>query len=232
MRMREMRKLILISLVIVILVCSCATGTDITEKNADGSPIWTTEIPKSTKYLYGVGRAKLLMESNSQQAADAQARSDLALKIRVNMKDALAMYSDEASNVVVSAFETLIVQSVNLTMNKVVVEQRWTAPDGTVWSLVSFRVKDLPDLYADAANDYLNQLEEKRISTEKKLADLLEELKDSTDENTAEMRRLAQEKAASIVSEVNEIEGRLDNIPAQVGDIVQYLLNNGYELED
>lgn len=227
-----MRKLILISLVIVILVCSCATGTDITEKNADGSPIWTTEIPKSTKYLYGVGRAKLLMESNSQQAADAQARSDLALKIRVNMKDALAMYSDEASNVVVSAFETLIVQSVNLTMNKVVVEQRWTAPDGTVWSLVSFRVKDLPDLYADAANDYLNQLEEKRISTEKKLADLLEELKDSTDENTAEMRRLAQEKAASIVSEVNEIEGRLDNIPAQVGDIVQYLLNNGYELED
>ena len=224
MRMREMRKLILISLVIVILVCSCATGTDITEKNADGSPIWTTEIPKSTKYLYGVGRAKLLMESNSQQAADAQARSDLALKIRVNMKDALAMYSDEASNVVVSAFETLIVQSVNLTMNKVVVEQRWTAPDGTVWSLVSFRVKDLPDLYADAANDYLNQLEEKRISTEKKLADLLEELKDSTDENTAEMRRLAQEKAASIVSEVNEIEGRLDNIPAQVGDIVQYLL--------
>lgn len=227
-----MRKLILISLAIVILVCSCATGTDITEKNADGSPIWTTEIPKSTKYLYGVGRAKLLMESNSQQAADAQARSDLALKIRVNMKDALAMYSDEASNVVVSAFETLIVQSVNLTMNKVVVEQRWTAPDGTIWSLVSFRVKDLPDLYADAANDYLNQLEEKRISTEKKLADLLEELKDSTDENTAEMRRLAQEKAASIVSEVNEIEGRLDNIPAQVGDIVQYLLNNGYELED
>ena len=227
-----MRKLILISLVIVILVCSCATGTDITEKNADGSPIWTTEIPKSIKYLYGVGRAKLLMESNSQQAADAQARSDLALKIRVNMKDALAMYSDEASNVVVSAFETLIVQSVNLTMNKVVVEQRWTAPDGTVWSLVSFRVKDLPDFYADAANDYLNQLEEKRISTEKKLADLLEELKDSTDENTAEMRRLAQEKAASIVSEVNEIEGRLDNIPAQVGDIVQYLLNNGYELED
>lgn len=227
-----MRKLILISLAIVILVCSCATGTDITEKNSDGSPIWTTEIPKSTKYLYGVGRAKLLMESNSQQAADAAARSDLALKIRVNMKDALAMYSDEASNVVVSAFETLIVQSVNLTMNKVVVEQRWTAPDGTVWSLVSFRVKDLPDLYADAANDYLNQLEEKRISTEKKLAELLEDFKDSTDETSVEYKRLAQEKADSIISEVNEIEGRLDNIPAQVGDIVQYLLNNGYELED
>ena len=32
-----MRKLLLISLAIVILICSCATGTDITKKNADGT---------------------------------------------------------------------------------------------------------------------------------------------------------------------------------------------------
>lgn len=224
-----MRKLILIPLAFIFLICSCATSTDITQKNKDGSPIWTTEIPKSTKYLYGVGKAKLLMDSNSQQAADAAARSDLALKINVNIKDALSMYSNEASSVVVSAYETLIVQSVNLTMKKVFVEQRWVADDGTVWSLVSFRVKDLPELYADAANDYLNQLEEKKISTQKKLVELLTELEQSSGEDVVELKRLAQEKADEIVSEVLEIENSI-NVIAQVGEIAQYLEENGFEL--
>ena len=171
----------------------------------------------------------MLMDSNSQQAADAAARSDLALKINVNIKDALSMYSNEASSVVVSAYETLIVQSVNLTMKKVVVEQRWVADDGTVWSLVSFRVKDLPELYADAANDYLNQLEEKKISTQKKLAELLTELEQSSGEDVVEFKRLAQEKADEIVSEVLEIENSI-NVIAQVGEIAQYLEENGFEL--
>lgn len=228
-----MRKIFLslIVLAVVILFSSCVTGTDINEKNKDGSPVWTTEIPKSSKYIYGVGKAKMLMDSNSQQAADAAARNDLALKINVNIKDALSVFSNESSSVVVSAYETLILQSVNLTMKKVVVEQRWVADDGTVWSLVSFRVKDLPDLYEDAANDYLNQLEEKRISTESKLVTLLEELKDSVDESAAEMRRMAQEKADAIVLEVVEIEGSID-IPAQVLEIAQYLADNGFELGD
>lgn len=226
-----MRKLILISLAFIFLICSCATSTDITQKNKDGSPIWTAEIPKSTKYLYGVGKAKLLMDSNSQQAADAAARNDLALKITVNIKDALSMYSNEASSVVVSAYETLILQSVNLTMKKVVVEQRWTGEDGTVWSLVSFKIKDLPDLYADAANDYLNQLEEKRISTQSKLIELLKELGDSSDNDIVELKKLAQEKADAIVSEAIEIEDSID-VPAQVVGIAQYLMDNGFELED
>ena len=224
------KQIVILSLLLILfMICSCATGTDITKKNSDGSPIWTSEIPKSSKYLYGVGKAKMLMDSNSQQAADAAARSDLALKINVNIKDALSMYSNEASSVVVSAYETLIVQSVNLTMKKVVVEQRWVADDGTVWSLVSFRVKDLPELYADAANDYLNQLEEKKISTQKKLAELLTELEQSSGEDVVEFKRLAQEKADEIVSEVLEIENSI-NVIAQVGEIAQYLEENGFEL--
>lgn len=221
--------IIFIFLLLMILVCSCATGTDITKKNADGSPIWTTEIPKSSKYLYGVGKAKMLMSSNSQQAADAAARSDLALKINVNMKDALSMYTNEASSAVVSAYETLILQSVNLTMKNVVVEDRWTDDEGTVWSLVSFKVKDLPSLYKDAANDYLNQLEEKKINTQNKLVTLLTEMQDSNDADSAELKRLAQEKADAILAEVAEIEGSLD-ISSQAEELAKYLLENGFEL--
>jgi len=221
----------LLACFVLALLCSCATGTDITRKNEDGSPIWTTEIPTSNRVLYGVGKAKLMIDSNSQQAADAAARTDLAYKISVNIRDALAMYSNEASEVVVSAFENLTVQSVNLTMKKVVVEQRWTADDGTVWSLVSFRIKDLPALYADAANDYLNQLEEKRISTERKLIDLLAELGDSTDSNVVELKRLAQAKADSIINEVDEVAGSID-VDAQVRTLSEYLSLNGYELTE
>lgn len=228
--MKRITFAIIICLVFMLL-CSCATGTDINAKNKDGSPIWTTEIPKSNRYLYGVGRAKLTIDSNSEQAADATARADLAKKISVNVKDALAMYSNEASATVVSAYETIIVESVNLTMKKVVVEQRWTAKDGTVWSLVSFRVKDLPDLYADSANDYLNQLEEKKIATENKLIELLRELGDSEDADVVELKKLAQERADGIITEAEEILRSVD-VQAQRKDISEYLTVNGYDLTD
>ncbi|MCQ2412001.1 MAG: LPP20 family lipoprotein [Sphaerochaetaceae bacterium] len=141
----------LAALMLLALV-SCATGTDITQKNRDGSPIWTTEIPSSNRYLYGVGKAKLLGESSSQMAADANARLDLARQIRVNLKENLSSYYSESGASTMEAMEQVMVQTVDLAMNKVVVEQRWTAKDGTVWSLVSFKSKDLPALYKDAAN--------------------------------------------------------------------------------
>lgn len=226
-----MKKTIFFVFLVLILaiISSCMTGTDITKKNKDGSPIWTTEIPKSSVVLYGVGKAKLLMDSNSQLAADAAARNDLALKINANVKEALTIYSNEASSVVVSAYETIIMQSVNLTMKNIMVEQRWTAPDGTVWSLVSFKIKNLPELYKDAANDYMNQLEEKKISTQEKLVTLLSELGSSSESDVVEMKTVAQDKANSIISEIDEILGGLD-IDTSATLIELYLIQKGYEL--
>lgn len=144
--------LVLLTVLMLLTLSSCATGTDLKKRNRDGSPIWTTEIPSSNRYLYGVGKAKLLGESSSQAAADANARVDLARKIRVNLKDNLSTYYSESGATVTEAMEQVMVQTVDLAMNKVVVEQRWTAKDGTVWSLVSFRTKDLPSLYKDVSN--------------------------------------------------------------------------------
>lgn len=144
--------LVLLMALMLFALCSCATGTDLTKKNRDGSPIWTTEIPSSNRYLYGVGKAKLLGESSSQVAADANARVDLAKKIRVNVKDNFSSYYSESGDNIAEAMEQVMVQTVDLAMNRIVVEQRWTAKDGTVWTLVSVRTKDLPALYKDAAN--------------------------------------------------------------------------------
>ena len=62
-------KVFSLMLLAVLMLASCATGTDITQKNNDGSPIWTTVIPESNKLLYGVGSAKFSTEKNSRDAS-------------------------------------------------------------------------------------------------------------------------------------------------------------------
>lgn len=225
-----MRRFAFVLLIVsVLMVCSCATGTDINKKNRDGSPIWTTEIPKSSRLIYGVGSAKLLVPTNSQQAADATARADLALKIRANLDGSMAVYSSEASEAVSSAYQSVIVQSVNLTMNRVEVEQRWTAKDGTVWSLVSFRIKDLPELYADSANDYLNQLEELRILTLAKLEAELKAIGESDSAEVAQKRAQAQQEADSALAAINAVIAGMDIAGHEAG-LLEYLTAQGFDL--
>ena len=225
-----MRRFAFVLLIVsVLMVCSCATGTDINKKNRDGSPIWTTEIPKSSRLIYGVGSAKLLVPTNSQQAADASARADLALKIRANLDGSMAVYSSESSEAVSSAYQSVIVQSVNLTMNRVEVEQRWTAKDGTVWSLVSFRIKDLPELYADSANDYLNQLEELRILTLAKLEAELKAIGESDSAEVAQKRAQAQQEADSALAAINAVIAGMDIAGHEAG-LLEYLTAQGFDL--
>lgn len=154
----------LLAVSVAIALCSCATGTDIDAKNDDGSPIWTTVVPESNRVYYGVGSAKLSNVQNSQSAADTRARSDLSRKLETTIKDATGVYTNEAAGEIVQAYEQITLEVVNLTMRGVVVEQRWIAPDGTCWSLVSFPIKDVDDNMAIQANDYKNKLIEKKIS--------------------------------------------------------------------
>ena len=167
------KKLIFI-LLSLLIITSCATETDIDAVNDDGSPIWTTIVPESNKYVYGVGRAKLSNEANSTASADADARADLASKLQSTIKEATSNYTNDSEGDLRNAYEQITIQFVEFTMRGVKTEQHWTAPDGTVWSLVSLEAKTLDDQYALAANDYLTQIEAKKVETESKLADLLE----------------------------------------------------------
>ncbi len=136
-------------LVLVGLLASC--GTDLSKKNADGSPIWTTTIPSGGKRIYGVGKARLTLDATSEQAADTFARSDLSKKIESTLKEFNTHYTMDTEGKTAQAYEQLVVETVNLTLRKVSVEQRWRAPDGTVWSLVSLATKELPVIYSETA---------------------------------------------------------------------------------
>ncbi len=207
-----MKKLIVLVCLMTLLFVSCkSTDTDITVVAKDGTPIWVTQIPQSKKLYYGVGSAKLSNLQNSQSSADVAARSDLAKKLQATIEEATVNYTNDSEKAVAQAYKSIVLQTVKLTMKGVKIEQRYTATDGRVYSLVSFEAKKLKDLYKDAANDYKNQLEEKKLKLEQeklnleaKKAELIASLavrdQELTEKNSAQKLLLASlEKEAGIV---------------------------------
>lgn len=217
---------------LIVLLFSCATETDITKKNEDGSPVWTTEVPQSSKYIYGVGSAKLSNPQNSRTASDANARADLSRKLQVMMNDAVSTYSNDTEGSVLDAYEQITVQTVSISIRGIKTEQSWTAPDGRVWTIVSVRVKDLDETYELEANQYLNKLEKDKLVLQEKYLSLIAELAadEAQDEGTAAVK-------AAVDEYYNREAGAIENIQASIspealGDAVaSALVALGYELE-
>lgn len=221
-----MFKKLILALMALVLLASCATETDIDAVNDDGSPIWTTIVPESNKFVYGVGRAKLSTEANSTNSAEANARADLARKLQSTIKEATTNYTIDTEGELRNAYEQITMQVVNFTIQGVKTEQHWTAPDGTVWALVSIEAKSLDDQYALAANDYLNQIEKQKADTESKLADLLATLEEKEEDTTA-IKEEAQKQASKLIAEYdNQLKGI--NVEALAKAIDTYTTSLGY----
>ena len=202
-----MQKIKVFSLMLLtaLMLASCATGTDITQKNNDGSPIWTTVIPESNKLLYGVGSAKFSTEKNSRDASYSAAVADLARKVSVRIQDASSAYSSDADSELLTAYENVRTLTVNVTLKGVKTVDRWKAEDGTVWTLVSLEAKRLPGIYSDAANSWKAQQEEKKLSIMNKLVALQESLGDRNDDKATEIRSLAEERAGEMIVEIEQL---------------------------
>ena len=218
-------------ILVLFLMVSCATGTDIRKKNKDGSPIWVKEIPVSNKLVYGVGRAKLSNLQNSQDASYAEATSNLAKKLSVRVNEATTLFSNDIESVVFEAYESIKVMTVSFTLKGVILEDRWVAEDGTVWTLVSLKIKDLPAMYGDAANDYAKQQEEKKNSTMKKLEELLAEIGETEDAETLTLIKLATDKANSIVEEIDFALSEV-NAEGVRNKIEESLLEDGFDISE
>lgn len=180
-----MKKLFLILVAVLVFTSCTSTETDIKEVNKDGSPVWVSEVPQSKKYVYGVGSSKLSNVQNSRDSADLKARTDLARKLQATINEATSVYSIAADDETSNVFETLTIQTVELTLRGVKIEARYTSSDGTVWSLVSLEAKKVKDLYKIAANDYLNKLENKKIEVENQKAAAISDLAYKLDTATA-----------------------------------------------
>ena len=225
-----MQKIKVFSLMLLaaLMLASCATGTDITQKNNDGSPIWTTVIPESNKLLYGVGSAKFSTEKNSRDASYSAAVADLARKVSVRIQDASSAYSSDADSELLTAYENVRTLTVNVTLKGVKTVDRWKAEDGTVWTLVSLEAKRLPEIYSDAANSWKAQQEEKKLSIMNKLVALKESLGDRNDDKAVEIRSLAEERAGEMIVEIEQLMSAM-HFNEITENITTDLAKDGYE---
>lgn len=146
---KAIKLVVILCLTLVCVSCATVKDTDIYALNKDGSPVWTTTAPVAKKTIYGIGKAKLNTEGNSKLAAEAIARVDLASKIKATVKEYSTYYSNDTESSAVTAFEQLALNLIDITLSNISTEQVWTAPDGTVWVLMSYPKDDLERILSD-----------------------------------------------------------------------------------
>ena len=155
----------------------------------------------------------------------------MAKKLSIRVNEASSTYASDSEGVVLDAYESIKVMTVSFTMKGVVLEDRWVAEDGTVWTLVSLKIKDLPSMYEEAANNYRKEQEDKKSSTLRKLEDLLAAVGETEDEETLSLLKLASEKADSIVEQIDVTLSKI-NTEGVRDKIGESLVLDGYDLSE
>lgn len=157
-----MKRILVVLSLCAVLLASCATTP---KANPDGSPYWTTHTPKSTRSLhYEVGSAKQSTVQLSTLRAESAAKDAIGRWASTNVDNALVTFVEEAGEVLrnkqmLEVLQNLSVQTVNIGLRGVAIEERYTAPDGTVWVLASYPVKNLKDAYKLQAEALQRDLE-------------------------------------------------------------------------
>ena len=147
-----MRKTICIiaALALVLMICGCASTGGL---NEDGSPSWTANPPKDSRGLhYGVGSAKQSTAQLSQLRAESAAKDAIARWAETTVDNSLVSYIQEAGEVMrtqqmLEVLEAMSVQTVSIALRGVEVVERYQSPDGTVWILSSYPIKNLKEAY-------------------------------------------------------------------------------------
>jgi hypothetical protein len=105
---------------------------------------------------YEVGSAKQSTPQLSQLRAESAAKDAIGRWASTNVDNALVTFIEEAGEVLktqqmLEVLQNLSIQTVNIGLRGVTFEERYTAPDGTVWVLASYPVKNLKDAYKQQA---------------------------------------------------------------------------------
>ena len=190
-----MRRFLIIALSLVMLSCV----------STDGRPSWVDDIPSKWGRVCGVGEARLSTSHNSRMASEAAARADLARRLEVSIDEAVATYANDSHSRILNAYEEITIQTVDLSIRNIRLDERWTDEDGTVWTLVSIPSSDVDDIFAMAANDYRSKLEERRLDIEARYMALLEELSSSASTDAEAIAKAALDYISDEVSAIDDV---------------------------
>lgn len=165
--MKTLKILVILALSTLLLV-SCV---NLDKLNADGSPAWTTDVPKTLTTYYAAGSAKLSMPQTSYIRAEAFAKDQIARWASTKVQGSIDNYIEEGGEAlkdsqVLEMLTYLSVQTVNISLRGVEVEAQWTAEDQTVWVLLSYPISHLKEAYKLQAEELERKLELKKAEAQ------------------------------------------------------------------
>ena len=163
-----MRRNSVLATLLVLLVLGMFIGCSTT--NRDGSPKWTTNPPTHKRIYYAVGYGKLSNQHNSRMRAEAMALDIIARWTGTTVDSALTNYIRDTgpNGQSEDLMESMSQQVVKISLRGTQIEEQYTAPDGSVFVLVSFPIKNLKEAYKmqSAALEKENKLEKAEILIE------------------------------------------------------------------
>jgi hypothetical protein len=102
--------------------------------------------PQTEDAIYGIGSAKLADSSMSRTTADSRARQDLAFQLKTAVQSMITDYAREAGTAdnptTLQLAEVVGRQLTEAELRNVSIQERWVAPDGTIWTLVVLKKAD------------------------------------------------------------------------------------------
>ena len=157
--------LVFLGLLMVLLFFGCKSKPSELEMD-ENIPDFVANPPVSAEFIYGVGSARFSNSSSqSMQAADARARTDLASKLGTEVQAMIIDYSRTAGTetnqtAVLTFYESISRQLTSATLRGVELEKRERTKDGTYWSLVRISRSDAAQVTAEIIESEASQYAE------------------------------------------------------------------------
>jgi len=149
-----MKKLIITTLMLLILVACAGTGSGSTEeRGSSDAPSWFLMPPTAENALYGVGQAKKQNPSLAKQTATARARTEISQAVNVKVTSMLKDFMQESGvgdNAQALEFSEAVTKQVtDNSLEGAVIKEAYAAKDGTIFILVEY---SLDSVRKDAVN--------------------------------------------------------------------------------
>ena len=149
-----MKKLIITTLMLLILVACAGTGSGSTEeRGSSDAPSWFLMPPTAENALYGVGQAKKQNPSLAKQTATARARTEISQAVNVKVTSMLKDFMQESGvgdNAQALEFSEAVTKQVtDNSLKGAVIKEAYAAKDGTIFILVEY---SLDSVRKDAVN--------------------------------------------------------------------------------
>jgi hypothetical protein len=147
--------LCLTALTVAMLAMSCGSAPGAQQPDPN-SPPWLNDFPPEDA-IWGIGIAKQSSEQMSMTMAETRARAGIARQLNAKIEDMVTDYNRDAGTVgnqtALSLQEVVTRQVTSMQLNGTRPLQRWKAPDGTYWFLLSYSKTDAQKAVTELINN-------------------------------------------------------------------------------